>query len=167
MINFKEIKNKIFTRENSYCLIIISIIFFLDRYSKILVLQKISENSFYVNNYLNLDLLWNTGIGFGLLSSNSSFLYNSLTVVIALVIIFLIIISTKSDKFDKITFSLIIGGAIGNFYDRVIFKAVPDFIDFHYNDLHWFTFNLADIFITFGILIYLLKDVVRLKYEKN
>ena len=167
MINFKEIKNKIFTRENLYCLIIISITFFLDRYSKILVLQKISENSYYVNNYLNLDLLWNTGIGFGLLSSNSSFLYNSITVVIALVIIFLIIISLKSDKFEKITFSLIIGGAIGNFYDRVIFKAVPDFIDFHYKDLHWFTFNLADIFITFGILIYLLKDVVRLKYEKN
>ena len=167
MINFKEIKNKIFTRENSYCLIIISITFFLDRYSKFLVLQKISENSFYVNNYLNLDLLWNTGIGFGLLSSNSSFLYNSITVVIALVIIFLIIISIQSDKFEKITFSLIIGGAIGNFYDRLIFKAVPDFIDFHYNDLHWFTFNLADIFITFGILIYLLKDVVRLKYEKN
>tara|TARA_B100000242_G_scaffold261690_1_gene207677 strand:+ start:324 stop:827 length:504 start_codon:yes stop_codon:yes gene_type:complete len=167
LINFKEIKNKIFTRENLYCLIIISITFFLDRYSKILVLQKISENSYYVNNYLNLDLLWNTGIGFGLLSSNSSFLYNSITVVIALVIIFLIIISLKSDKFEKITFSLIIGGAIGNFYDRVIFKAVPDFIDFHYHDLHWFTFNLADIFITFGILIYLLKDVVRLKYEKN
>ena len=167
MINFKEIKNKIFTRENLYCLIIISITFFLDRYSKILVLQKISENSYYVNNYLNLDLLWNTGIGFGLLSSNSSFLYNSITVVIALVIIFLIIISLKSDKFEKITFSLIIGGAIGNFYDRVIFKAVPDFIDFHYHDLHWFTLNLADIFITFGILIYLLKDVVRLKYEKN
>ena len=167
MINFKEIKNKIFTRENLYCLIIISITFFLDRYSKILVLQKISENSYYVNNYLNLDLLWNTGIGFGLLSSNSSFLYNSITAVIALVIIFLIIISLKSFKFEKITFSLIIGGAIGNFYDRVIFKAVPDFIDFHYHDLHWFTFNLADIFITFGILIYLLKDVVRLKYEKN
>ena len=167
MFNFKEIKNKIFTRENLYCLIIISITFFLDRYSKILVLQKISENSYYVNNYLNLDLLWNTGIGFGLLSSNSSFLYNSITAVIALVIIFLIIISLKSDKFEKITFSLIIGGAIGNFYDRVIFKAVPDFIDFHYHDLHWFTFNLADIFITFGILIYLLKDVVRLKYEKN
>ena len=167
MINFKEIKNKIFTRENLYCLIIISITFFLDRYSKILVLQKISENSYYVNNYLNLDLLWNTGIGFGLLSSNSSFLYDSITAVIALVIIFLIIISLKSDKFEKITFSLIIGGAIGNFYDRVIFKAVPDFIDFHYHDLHWFTFNLADIFITFGILIYLLKDVVRLKYEKN
>ena len=167
MINFKEIKNKIFTRENLYCLIIISITFFLDRYSKILVLQKISENSYYVNNYLNLDLLWNTGIGFGLLSSNSSFLYNSITAVIALVIFFLIIISLKSDKFEKITFSLIIGGAIGNFYDRVIFKAVPDFIDFHYHDLHWFTFNLADIFITFGILIYLLKDVVRLKYEKN
>ena len=167
MINFKEIKNKIYTRENLYCLIIISITFFLDRYSKILVLQKISENSYYVNNYLNLDLLWNTGIGFGLLSSNSSFLYDSITAVIALVIIFLIIISLKSDKFEKITFSLIIGGAIGNFYDRVIFKAVPDFIDFHYHDLHWFTFNLADIFITFGILIYLLKDVVRLKYEKN
>ena len=167
MINFKEIKNKIFTRENLYCLIIISITFFLDRYSKILVLQKISENSYYVNNYLNLDLLWNTGIGFGLLSSNSSFLYNSITVVIALVIIFLIKISLKSDKFEKITFSLIIGGAIGNFYDRVIFKAVPDFIDFHYHDLHWFTFNLADIFITFGILIYLLIDVVRFKYEKN
>ena len=104
MINFKEIKNKIFTRENLYCLIIISITFFLDRYSKILVLQKISENSYYVNNYLNLDLLWNTGIGFGLLSSNSSFLYDSITAVIALVIIFLIIISLKSDKFEKLRF---------------------------------------------------------------
>ena len=163
MINFKEIKNKIFTRENLYCLIIISITFFLDRYSKILVLQKISENSYYVNNYLNLDLLWNTGIGFGLLSSNSSFLYNSITVVIALVIIFLIIISLKSDKFEKITFSLIIGGAIGNFYDRVIFKAVPDFIDFHYHDLHWFTFNLADIFISIGIILFLFRGNVVIK----
>ena len=120
-------------------------------------MNNFSDTSFYINDFLNFDLLWNTGIGFGLMSSNSPLFYNLISIIIAVVIIFLIIIGIKSDKFDKITFSVIIGGALGNFYDRIYFKAVPDFIDFHYKDFHWFTFNIADIFVTLGIICFLMK----------
>tara|TARA_B100000242_G_scaffold287462_1_gene254344 strand:+ start:37 stop:531 length:495 start_codon:yes stop_codon:yes gene_type:complete len=158
LIDIKEIKNKIILKENFLLIIVIFTIFLLDRYSKSLVLEKFSENVFYVNEFLNFNLIWNTGIGFGLLSFNSSLFYNLISGIIGAVIIFLIIIGIKSDKFDKITFSIIIGGAFGNFYDRIVFKAVPDFIDLHYMDFHWFTFNVADIFITLGILSFILKS---------
>ena len=157
MITLKEIKKEIFKKENFYYLIIIIFIFSIDRYSKIKIINNFSDTSFYLNNFLNFDLLWNTGIGFGLMSSNSPLFYNLISIIIALVIIFLIIIGIKSDKFDKIAFSVIIGGALGNFYDRVYFKAVPDFIDLHYKDFHWFTFNIADIFITIGVLCLITK----------
>tara|TARA_B100001121_G_scaffold288396_1_gene286419 strand:+ start:482 stop:976 length:495 start_codon:yes stop_codon:yes gene_type:complete len=157
LINIKEIKNKILIKENLFLVILISTVFFLDRYSKSIVLEKFSENVFYVNSFFNLNLLWNTGIGFGLLSSNSSLFYNLISGIIGVVIIFLTIIGIKSDKFDKITFSIIIGGALGNFYDRIVFKAVPDFIDLHYGSLHWFTFNIADIFITIGIFAFIIR----------
>ena len=91
------------------------------------------------------------------MSSKSPLIYNSISTIIALVIIFLIIIGIKSDKFDRIAFSVIIGGALGNFYDRIFYKAVPDFIDLHYKDFHWFTFNVADIFVTLGIICFLMK----------
>ena len=159
MINIKEIKNKILIKENLFLVILISTVFFLDRYSKSIVLEKFSENVFYVNSFFNLNLLWNTGIGFGLLSSNSSLFYNLISGIIGVVIIFLTIIGIKSDKFDKITFSIIIGGALGNFYDRVTYFAVPDFIDLHFQNFHWFTFNLADIFITAGIMMLLVKEL--------
>ena len=84
-------------------------------------------------------------------------MYNSISLLIAFVILFLIYLLIISDKLDKISFSLIIGGAIGNFYDRMIFKAVPDFIDLHYKNFHWFTFNVADILISLGIIIFLIK----------
>ena len=158
MINIKEIKNKILIKENLFLVILISTVFFLDRYSKSIVLEKFSENVFYVNSFFNLNLLWNTGIGFGLLSSNSSLFYNLISGIIGVVIIFLTFIGIKSDKFDKITFSIIIGGALGNFYDRIVFKAVPDFIDLHYGSLHWFTFNIADIFITIGVICLITKS---------
>ena len=157
MITFKEIKNEISKKENFNFLIIILFIFSIDRYSKIKIMNNFGDTSFYINDFLNFDLLWNIGIGFGLLSSNSSIFYNLISTIIAFVIIFLIIIGIKSDKFDKIAFSVIIGGALGNFYDRIYFKAVPDFIDLHFKDFHWFTFNLADIFITIGILSFLIK----------
>ena len=157
MIDLKELKNNTIKRENSYFLIIILIIFSIDRYSKIKIMNNFSDTSFYINDFLNFDLLWNIGIGFGLLSSNSSIFYNLISTVIAFVIVFLIIIGIKSDKFDKIAFSVIIGGALGNFYDRIYFKAVPDFIDLHYKDFHWFTFNIADIFITIGVLCLITK----------
>ncbi len=157
MIDLKETKNKIIKKENVYFLLIIFTIFVLDRYSKIQIIQDFSDKVFYLNNYINLDLMWNTGIGFGLLSSDSDLFYNIISALIAIVIFFLIIFALKSDKFDKISFSIIIGGALGNFYDRLIFNAVPDFIDLHYGNFHWFTFNIADIFITIGVIIYLLK----------
>ena len=159
MINLREIKDKIFKKENFYFLITIISIFVLDRYSKNHIINNFSDNNFYVNDFINFDLIWNTGIGFGLLSSNSNLFYNLISGLIASVIIFLIIFAIRSDKFDKIIFSIIIGGAIGNFYDRIIFNGVPDFIDLHYGNFHWFTFNVADIFITIGIICYIFKEL--------
>ena len=158
MINLKEIKNKNITKNNLYCLIVISIIFFLDRYTKIFILNNFTEDTYYLNDYINLDLVWNIGIGFGLLSSNSSLLYNLMSLIIGSVIIILIYVGLMSEKFDKLIYSIIIGGALGNFYDRLSNKAVPDFIDLHYNNFHWFTFNVADIFITLGILAFILRS---------
>ena len=123
-------------------------------------MSNFSESSFYINQFLNLDLTWNTGIGFGLLSFDSNIYYNSISILIALIIFFLIYLSLISDIYEKIIFSLIIGGAFGNLYDRLTFRAVPDFIDLHYGQFHWFTFNVADIFITLGIIAYILKGSV-------
>ena len=78
--------------------------------------------------------------------------------MIGIVILILIYVIFKSDKFDKFVFSLVVGGALGNFYDRLIFKGVPDFIDLHYGNFHWFTFNLADIFISLGIIAFIAKE---------
>jgi len=141
-------------------LCIISIIFFLDRYTKLFILNNFTENSYYLNNYMNFDLVWNTGIGFGLLQVESSFVYNLISFLIGIVILILIFVSLYSKKFEKVIFALIAGGAFGNFYDRITYKAVPDFIDIHYGNFHWFTFNVADIFITFGIIIYLVKEAL-------
>ena len=161
MIDLKEIKNKIITKNNLYCLCIISIIFFLDRYTKLFILNNFTENTYYLNNYINLDLVWNTGIGFGLFSSNSDIIYNLTSLLIILVIICLIYFLILSEKYEKIIYSIIVGGALGNFYDRMFFKAVPDFIDLHYKNFHWFTFNLADIFITLGIIAFLFKEIFK------
>ena len=157
MIDLKEIKNKTFNKENFYFLLIISVIFFLDRYSKFEILRNYSDNSFYVNDFLNLYLIWNKGIGFGLLSFDTNLIYNLITTLIGLVIIILIMIGIKSESSEKIIFSIIVGGALGNFYDRIVFNAVPDFIDLHYGNFHWFTFNVADIFITIGVIAFLIK----------
>ena len=122
-----------------------------------------NENTYYVNDYINFDLIWNIGIGFGLLSTNSSLIYNLVTVLIGIVIFCLIYVFTISNKVDKFIYSTIVGGALGNFYDRIAYKAVPDFVDLHYDNFHWFTFNVADIFITIGILIFILRSF----YIKN
>ena len=155
MINPKEIKNKIISKNNLYCLCVILIIFFLDRYTKLFILNNFTENTYYLNDYINLDLVWNTGIGFGLMSFDNQIFYNLISAIIALVIILLLFYAIKSKRLEKFSFSIIIGGALGNFYDRISYNAVPDFIDIHYKNFHWFTFNFADIFITMGIIIYL------------
>ena len=163
MIDLKEIKDKTFKRENIYSLIIIIFIFIIDRYSKIQITNNFLDNTYYINDFLNFDLIWNTGIGFGLLSWDNSIFYNIITAIIGIVIVTLLYFLLNSKIFDRISLSLIIGGALGNFYDRLSYKAVPDFIDVHYGNFHWFTFNCADIFITIGIICFLLGDL----FKKN
>ena len=166
MIDLKEIRNKIITKNNFYCLCVISIIFFSDRYTKIFILNNFSDNLFYLNDFINFDLVWNTGIGFGLFSSTSNLIYHSITGLIGMVLVFIIYLIYKSSFIDKVFFSMIFGGALGNFYDRIAYSAVPDFIDIHYQRFHWFTFNIADIFITFGVLLLIAKELF-LKNGKN
>ena len=157
MIDLKEIKNKIFKRENLFFLTIILLIFSIDRYSKIKITNELLNHTLFINDFINFDLVWNTGIGFGLLSFNSSLIYNSISMFICLVLLCLIYLAIRSDKFDKLIFSVILGGAVGNFYDRIFLNAVPDFIDLHIGNFHWFTFNVADIFITLGIIAFIMK----------
>ena len=154
----KNLKISLFKKENIYFSLFIFFIFILDRLSKNQIIYNYNENLIFINEYLNFDLIWNTGIGFGLFSSNSEVFYNFVTLLIGSVILVLTYISLNLDKLDKIIYCLIIGGAIGNFYDRLKFKAVPDFIDLHYNSFHWFTFNVADIFISVGIIAFILRS---------
>ena len=158
LANLKEIKNYFLKKENIYYLIILIIIFFLDRYSKFIVINNFSERTHYINKYVNLDLIWNIGIGFGFLSTDSSLFYNLVSITVGIVIIFLLYVFAQSEQIDKIIYTIIIGGALGNFFDRLTYKAVPDFIDLHYNNFHWFTFNVADIFITIGISIFIIRS---------
>tara|TARA_Y100001970_G_scaffold293579_1_gene441314 strand:+ start:1537 stop:2052 length:516 start_codon:yes stop_codon:yes gene_type:complete len=142
------------------CFLLIIIIFFFDRITKIKIINhQIDNGGIYVNDFINLELVWNTGIGFGLLSSNSVLVYNSITTLIGLILIIITFMIIKSNYFEKILYSIILGGALGNFYDRIVYFAVPDFIDIHYQRFHWFTFNIADIFITIGILLLIIKEL--------
>ena len=159
-LNLKNFKNLIFRRENILILLIVTIIFFFDRIVKNFVLQNVNEKFYFVNKFINIDLIWNFGIGFGLFSTDTTLIYSFITFLIGSVIIALIYVLILSQYTDKLIYSLIIGGALGNFYDRLTFKAVPDFIDLHYNNFHWFTFNIADIFITIGVIIFILRGFI-------
>ena len=160
MIDLKEIKNKVIKKENFYFLVIILLIFSIDRYSKIEIIKNYSNQAFYLNSFINFDLIWNTGIGFGILSSTSSLIYNFISFLIFGVIILLGYYYFQSDKYEKFIFSIIIGGAMGNFYDRFFFSAVPDFIDFHIGNFHWFIFNVSDIFISLGVLFLIIFEIM-------
>ena len=160
------LQNKInFRKIDIYSFLIILIIFALDRFSKIYVINLVQFNGgqIFLTDFLNLTLNWNTGIAFGLLSFNASLIYHLVSALILLIIIYLIYLMVISEKFGKIMISFIIGGAIGNFYDRVNYFAVPDFIDLHTKNFHWFTFNVADIFISAGIIMILIKEFTTYK----
>ena len=160
---FKEKKNSFLKKENIFIFLIILFCVFLDRYTKNEVISNFSENVFFINNFINIDLIWNTGIGFGFLSTESSLFYNLVSALVGVVIVILCYFTIISKVADKLIYAIIIGGAIGNFYDRLIFNAVPDFIDLHYDRYHWFTFNVADIFITLGIIIFLINEFLKNK----
>jgi signal peptidase II len=157
----KNVKNKIFSKETITSLFLVISVFIADRVSKVAIINHQTKNqNIYVNDFLNFELVWNTGIGFGLLSQNINMYYHLISLLIFSVIVFLIYLIRKTDYSEKILYSLILGGALGNLYDRLIYLAVPDFIDFHVNDFHWFTFNIADIFITIGIILIIIKDII-------
>ena len=137
------------------------LIFLLDRVSKIYVInldKKLSGSEIFLSEYLNIILIWNEGIAFGLLSFNQENLYNLLTFLIILIIFFILVMTFKSSGLKKIALIMILGGALGNVFDRILYKAVPDFIDFHIGNFHWFVFNVADIFITLGIFFMILLE---------
>jgi len=162
----KNFKNRIFSKEGIISILVVFSLFILDRTTKIAIIKhQLNNDSIYINKYLNFELVWNTGIGFGLLSQNANIYYHLTSLIIFSVIVFLIYLITKSNFSEKILFSLVLGGALGNVYDRLVYFAVPDFIDFHINDFHWFTFNIADIFITLGIILIIGKDLILKKNE--
>ena len=143
-------------------LIIVLSIFFLDRLLKIYIIKKTEETGssvVFLSEYLNLQLVWNKGIAFGLLSIDENLYYNLITLFIFIVIIILIYFANKCEGFEKISYILIISGALGNIFDRIYYNAVPDFIDLHINDFHWFIFNIADIFISVGILCLIFVEI--------
>ena len=156
--DLSRINKLIFNKSNLYFLLLIIVIFTFDRITKNFIIKSFVEEIFYLNKFINLDLVWNIGIGFGLLSYDSLLVYNLITALIGLVVITLFYLMVISDNLDKLIFSIIIGGALGNLYDRLLYNAVPDFIDLHYNNFHWFTFNVADIFITLGVIIMVLRE---------
>ena len=142
---------------------IVALIYFLDRLSKIYVIQLDKNNlgsDIFNSTYLNIVLIWNKGIAFGLLSFNESYLYNIISLIIAIIIIVLVIMSLKSKGFKRYSLLMIIGGALGNLHDRFFFNAVPDFIDFHIGNFHWFIFNVSDIFITLGVISMIVIELI-------
>lgn len=154
-----------YKKNNFYSFFIILLIFFLDRFSKVKIIAEFNDKTYFINNYINLDLIWNIGIGFGLLSTSSNIFYNLISIIIGIVILFLIYTLAKSEQIDKFIYSIIIGGALGNFYDRLVFRAVPDFIDIHFESFHWFTFNLADIFITIGVFLFIIRGFLNNSFK--
>ena len=138
---------------------IVALIYFIDRLSKIYIIHLDKNNlgsDIFNSAYLNIILIWNKGIAFGLLSFSETYLYNILSLIILIIILILILMSLKSDGFKKYSLLLIVGGALGNLHDRIFFNAVPDFIDFHVGNFHWFVFNIADIFISLGVIFMIL-----------
>tara|TARA_B100000886_G_scaffold247285_1_gene174078 strand:- start:139 stop:636 length:498 start_codon:yes stop_codon:yes gene_type:complete len=144
-------------------LLIILSIFLLDRLTKLYViyLDKISSGSeIFASKFLNVYLIWNEGIAFGLFSFDRKNLYNYLTVMILIIVFVILFMLIKSQGIKKYALLMIFGGAIGNLCDRIYYKAVPDFIDLHINNFHWFIFNIADIFITIGVFLMILSEFI-------
>ena len=145
-------------------IIIILIIFFFDRLTKLYLINLQASGTdidFYIFPFLNFYLIWNTGIGFGLASMETNIYYHILTTIIVFVNLGLIYFLLKSKGIYVYLLATIIGGSLGNLFDRIYYYAVPDFIDLHLGNYHWFIFNVADIFITVGIIGLILTELLR------
>ena len=160
-INYKKI---------SIYLFLVIVIFLLDRITKIYILNLAEINNsvdIYLTPFLNIYLIWNNGIAFGLLPLDKTLLYNAVTLLITFINILILIMIVNYNDYRSFFLIMILGGSLGNLFDRVYFKAVPDFIDIHHGDFHWFVFNVADIFITIGVLCLVLSELFINKDIKN
>ena len=162
--------SKFVPRKFFFYLIIVIFIFLFDRISKIYILnvaETYGEVNILVNSYINLILVWNSGIGFGLLSSDNLLIYNLITTLIILINLLIIYLIYSSNDIRVYLYLIILGGSMGNLFDRLYYSAVPDFIDLNYNGYHWFIFNVADIFISIGIIFLILIELIDYNTKKN
>ena len=154
-------------KKRIYLFIFVLVLFAIDRISKILILKNFINNSLseiYFNSFLNFSLVWNSGIGFGILQIEPNIFYSIISIIITIINLILIYwMLTSSNYLESIFISIILGGALGNLFDRYYYSSVPDFIDLHYESFHWFTFNIADIFITIGIIGLIIIDLFKIK----
>jgi len=154
---------KFFNKNFNISFSVVALIFFLDRLTKVLIIHLDKNNvksDIFSSAYLDIVLIWNRGIAFGLFSFNEEYLYNIISLVILTIIVILIVMAVKSYGLKRYSLLMIIGGALGNLHDRIFFKAVPDFIDFHIGNFHWFIFNVADIFITVGVISMIMFETI-------
>ena len=152
-----------------FSFIIVLIIFAFDRFSKFYILNLAEAEKYvdiYFNLFLNFHLIWNTGIGFGLFSSSSNIYYHLITFIIVSINIIILVMILKLNNYKIFFLSMILGGSLGNLFDRIYYNAVPDFIDLHYNNFHWFIFNVADIFITLGVICLIFIEVFFIQKNK-
>ena len=159
-------------KKNIFSFALVIIIFALDRITKLIIIIKLRNlEEININSFLNLNLIWNEGIAFGLFSFANNTIYNLITFLIMIVIFIIFMMIVKSNGFKKYSLLMVLGGAFGNVYDRIIFGAVPDFIDFHIGNFHWFIFNVSDIFITIGVFCLIMVELFNVKQsdidEKN
>ena len=162
--------SKYFKSNISFNSFILLIVFTIDRLSKIFVIyleKKNNSSEIFFSKYLNINLIWNEGIAFGLFSFDKIYLYNILTIIILIVIVLIFFMFLKSNGMKKFLLAMILGGALGNVFDRMFYQAVPDFIDFHVGNYHWFIFNVADIFITIGVVLMIFYEIIGINKESE
>jgi signal peptidase II len=158
--------NNTVLKKNIPSLLIVFIVFLLDRVSKYIILklsQPLGELDISVTSFLNFNLIWNNGIAFGLFSFEQNFYYNLFTLLIISITSIIIWLSYKADGLEKISYLMIIGGSFGNIFDRIYYSSVPDFIDISINNFHWFIFNVADIFISTGVILLIILEFFKKK----
>ena len=161
---------KIFKKNFIVNSLLVFSVFLFDRLSKIYVIyldNKFLGSEIFSSKYLNITLIWNEGIAFGLLNFEKDHLYNLLTVLIFIIIIAIVFMTINTQGLRKYSLLIILGGALGNAFDRIFNKAVPDFIDFHVGNFHWFIFNIADVFITLGVIFMILLEIIGNNKSRN
>tara|TARA_B100001121_G_C18575774_1_gene567197 strand:+ start:288 stop:761 length:474 start_codon:yes stop_codon:yes gene_type:complete len=149
-------------RKNIWNIVFIFTIFLIDRLSKFFIInsaEKFGDLDIFVTSFLSFNLIWNDGVAFGLFSFEKEIYYNFLTILILLITLIILWMINKTEKFEKLAFMMIFGGSTGNIFDRLYYSSVPDFIDIHFNNFHWFIFNVADIFITLGVILLIYLEI--------